>query len=119
MEDEHGIVYALFFPLKVVYMPSESTGYLSVAFMPWVFPRICEQQEFIIHADDVLLMTDVAPNMNEYYWDNLDHYINKVKVEEDKINEPVVQEEDDYQEEYDRLKEALEAAGLDKKKVYH
>ena len=60
MEDENGVVFALFNPLKVIYMPSETTGYLSIAFMPWVFPRICEQQEFIIHAEDVLLMNDVA-----------------------------------------------------------
>ena len=67
MEDENGVIYALFHPLKVVYVPSESTGYLTVAFMPRVFPRICEQQEFIIHSQDIMFMADVAPKMNEYY----------------------------------------------------
>lgn len=114
LEDENGIVYALFNPLKVIYMPSETTGYLSIAFMPWVFPRICEQQEFLIHAEDILLMNDVAQNMNDYYWDNLDHYQKKVMKDEDELNRKT-QGEDDFE----RLKEVLEQAGLDSKKVYH
>jgi hypothetical protein len=115
MEDENGIVYALFNPLKVIYMPSDTTGYLSIAFTPWVFPRICEIQEFIIHAEDVLLMTNVSSSMNEYYWDNLEHYNKKVLKEEDKINKDIQQ-----QESYDEIFEALEESGLlDNKKVYH
>lgn len=117
MEDENGVVFALFNPLKVIYMPSETTGYLSIAFMPWVFPRICEQQEFIIHAEDVLLMNDVAANMNDYYWDNLDHYQKKVMKDEDELNRNAQMEEPG--EDFERLKEALEQAGLDTKKVYH
>jgi len=34
MEDEDGIVYTLCHPLKVVYMTTETVGYLSVMFMP-------------------------------------------------------------------------------------
>lgn len=114
IEDENGIVYALFSPLKVIYMPSETTGYLSVAFTPWVFPRICEQQEFVIHSEDVLLMSDVSASMNTYYWENLEHYTKKVMKEEEKLNQQLAEDES-----YDRLKEALEEAELDTKKVYH
>lgn len=114
MEDENGVVYALFHPLKVIYMPSETTGYLSVAFTPWVFPRICEQQEFIIHAEDVMLVTDVSSSMNDYYWNNLEHYTKKVLKEEENLNQQYEEEES-----HDRLQEALEQAGLDNKKVYH
>ena len=114
MEDENGVIYALFHPLKVVYVPSESTGYLTVAFMPWVFPRICEQQEFIIHSQDILFMAEVAPKMNEYYWNNMDYYTKKVKAEEEELNKK--SEEEDA---FERLKEALEEAGLHSKKVYH
>lgn len=117
LEDESGILYTLFNPLKVVYLPSETSGYLSVAFTPWVFPRICDQQEFVLHAEDVLLVVDITDSMNSYYWDNLEHFQNRVKVEEDKINEEPVEEE--YQDDYDRLKQVLETLGLDKKKVYH
>ena len=114
MEDENGVIYALFHPLKVVYVPSETTGYLTVAFMPWVFPRICEQQEFIIHSQDILFMAEVAPKMNEYYWNNMDYYTKKVKAEEEELNKK--SEEEDA---FERLKEALEEAGLHSKKVYH
>ena len=114
MEDENGVIYALFHPLKVVYVPSETTGYLTVAFMPWVFPRICEQQEFIIHSQDILFMAEVAPKMNEYYWNNMDYYTKKVKAEEEELNKKSEEENA-----FERLKEALEEAGLHSKKVYH
>lgn len=74
-EDENGILYTLFHPLKVVYAQAESVGYLSVAFMPWVFPRICDQQEFVLHAEDVMLVANVTEKMNTYYWENLDYFL--------------------------------------------
>lgn len=114
MEDETGVIYTLFHPLKVVYVPSDTTGYLTIAFMPWVFPRICDQQEFVIHSEDILFIADVTPRMNNYYWDNLDYYSKKVTAEEEELN--TKSKTDDT---YERLKEALEQAGLDTKKVYH
>lgn len=114
MEDENGVIYALFHPLKVVYVPSETTGYLTVAFMPWVFPRLCEQQEFIIHSQDIMFMADVTPKMNEYYWTNMDYYTKKASAEEEKATQKAEQEDS-----FDKLKEALEEAGLYNKKVYH
>jgi hypothetical protein len=113
MEDENGVIYALFHPLKVVYVPSESTGYLTVAFMPWVFPRICEQQEFIIHSQDIMFMADVAPKMNEYYWTNMDYYTKRTAEEEKETQKA------EQQNSFDKLREALEEAGLYNKKVYH
>jgi hypothetical protein len=114
MEDESGVIYTLFHPLKVVYIPSETTGYLTVAFMPWVFPRLCDHQEFVIHSQDILFISNVATKMNEYYWENLDYYSKKVSVDEEKVNKQ--SQQDDALE---RLKEALYEAGLDSKKVYH
>ena len=113
MEDENGVIYALFHPLKVVYVPSESTGYLTVAFMPWVFPRICEQQEFIIHSQDIMFMADVAPKMNEYYWTNMEYYTKRTAEEEKETQKA------EQQDSFDKLREALEEAGLYNKKVYH
>lgn len=70
-EDENGIIYLLMNPLKVVYMPT-NTGHLQVAFMPWVFPKICDHQEFTIHAEDVLIISNVSEYMNDYYWNNIE-----------------------------------------------
>ena len=114
MEDESGVIYTLFHPLKVVYVPSETSGYLTVAFMPWVFPRLCEQQEFTIHSHDIMFMADVTPKMNEYYWNNMDYYTKKASAEEEKATQKAEQEDS-----FDRLREALEEAGLYNKKVYH
>ena len=114
-EDEDGILYTLFHPLKVVYMPSESVGYLSVAFMPWVFPRICDQQEFVIHAEDVLMVADVAEKMNIYYWENVDLYTKRDKERE--VEEPPVQEEEIEQENMNDILEALQ--NLANKRTYH
>ena len=114
MEDETGVTYTLFHPLKVVYIPSDTTGYLTVAFMPWVFPRLCEQQEFVIHSQDILFISDVTKKMNTYYWENIDYYAKKVSVEEEEANK-----KSEQQDTFERLKEALKEAGLDSKKVYH
>ena len=93
-EDEKvGLLYHLVNPLKVVYVPTGS-GFIQVAFMPWVFGKICDHQEFTIHGDDVLLISDVSDYMNEYYWENYDTYTNKT--------EPQPPQEEEEQEEIDR-----------------
>ena len=72
-EDDKGILYTLFRPLKVVYVPAEREGYVAVAFTPWVFSSLCDNHEFFIHAEDVLIVTDASEKMNTYYWENVDH----------------------------------------------
>lgn len=96
-EDEDGIVYTLCHPLKVFYTPTDTQGYLSVMFMPWVFPRICDEQIFVIHAEDVLLINDVSERMNIYYWDSVDTYMEKSKKYN--VEQPEIQEEPDMSEE--------------------
>lgn len=87
-EDEHGILYTLFHPLKLVYVPSEETGYVSIAFMPWVFPRICDDQTFSLHAEDVMMVNDISQKMNIYYWESVDSYLTMSKnVEQEQIQE--------------------------------
>ena len=107
-EDDSGISYTVFHPLKVVYMPTES-GYLSVSFMPWIFPSISDQQEFVIHAEDVMLLTDVTDKMNKYYWESVTTYMSK----DEKDKEPPSSSED----EYELLKRAIEHLGL--KRTFH
>jgi len=97
------INYILVNPLKVVYMPSQQgSAYLQVAFIPWVFTRICSEQEFIIHAEDVITMSNVSSYMEEYYWKNMDHFISK--------DEDVSTENEELEtEEETSLEELLEA----------
>jgi hypothetical protein len=110
MEDEDGIVYTLCHPLKVVYMPTETTGYLSVMFMPWVFPKICDEQIFTIHAEDVLLMTDVSEKMNIYYWDSVRTYTEKSEVSNSE-SEPQEEIEMTEEEEFELYTKIMEKLG--------
>lgn len=110
-EDEDGIVYTLCHPLKVVYTPTDTAGYLSVMFMPWVFPRICNEQIFTIHAEDVLLITDVSERMNIYYWDSVNTYTDKARELDNDIppeenEESGMTEEEEY-ELYNKIMEQL------------
>lgn len=107
------IDYMIINPLKVVYMPSQQgSSYLQVAFMPWVFSRICEEQEFLIHAEDVITMGNVTEKMAEYYWNNIDHFTSKGQEElfEDSEEEPTEEEAT-----LESLLEALKSA----RRTYH
>ena len=112
--DENQIDYMLFNPLKVVYIPSDKgAAYLQVAFMPWVFTRICSEQEFLIHAEDVVTMANVSNYMEEYYWKNMDFFLSKDDKEE--IVEPETEGESPIDEE--GLQEILQA--LKTTRTYH
>ena len=111
--DDNIITYALIQPLKIVYIPStKGTAYLQVAFMPWVFTRICEEQEFMIHAEDIMTMGRVSEKMEEYYWSNLDHFTGK----EEPVEE-IDSTEEDSSEELD-LEKLLEAV-KNSRRTYH
>lgn len=106
-EDEDGILYTVFNPLRVVYIDSEREGYTAIAFSHWVFTGLCEQQEFVIHAEDVMLIADLSEKMNKHYWDYLERDNDiKEKSRMDKIKEAA---ELGYDEDLDMIT----------KKVYH
>lgn len=94
-EDENGVLYLLINPLKVIYVQSLHHNYISVSFTPWVFPKICDHQEFMVHADDVLLISNVSEKMNEHYWGNLDSLEQKVSEDtpEPEKDKPEMEEE--------------------------
>ena len=82
--DSTGDYITVINPLKAMYVPATSTGYLQIAFMPWVYPRICSNQEFSISMNEVLLCCEVSSYMNEYYWDSIDTYITEQKEKKEK-----------------------------------
>ena len=114
IEDETGVTYTLFRPLKVVYIPSDAIGYLTVAFMPWVFPKVTASQEFTIMPEDVLLISIASEKMNKYYWENLEYYMNMF---EGKDETPTVdpEPEHDESEHLDNILEMIKSA----KRTYH
>lgn len=112
MDDD--ISYMLINPLKVVYIPHERGGALQVAFMPWVFPRIVERQEFIISREEVLIISQVSDSMCKYYWDSIHNYLNTKEYEE-----PVHEDEpeDELEVENEDLNELIEA--MKQRRTYH
>ena len=112
MGDDDNLCYLLINPLKLVYVESRSPGYVQIAFMPWVFPKICDKQEFTIDSNDVILITEITEKMNGYYWDNIEtfeNYKNTGKI--------VAEEEETQAEEYEAIKEMLE--GMANKRTLH
>lgn len=109
MEDEDGIVYTLCHPLKVVYTPIDTVGSLSVMFMPWVFPKICDEQIFTIHAEDVMLISDVSEKMNIYYWESVDIYTEKSEksLETKQVNEETGKTDEEEYELYNKIMEHM------------
>jgi hypothetical protein len=107
-EDDKGIMYMVVNPLKVVYVESQYEGYLSISFMPWVFSKIVDHQEFMIHADDVLLISDVSEKMNIYYWENFNAIYGKSVTSPEQHEDTINQES---------LEEIMRE--LNEKKVYH
>lgn len=82
-------LYVLVNPLKVLYTISETHG-VSIALMQWVFPRICDKQEFPVYSNDIITMCSPSKQMTTYYWNVLNKFsIPKLSKHEE--------EEDDYE----------------------
>jgi hypothetical protein len=113
--DEDIDTYLLINPYKVLYMPSGDRGTVQIAFMPWVFSRICDKQEFMISIEDVLLMSDVSEYMIKYYWDTMDGPQEK---EEEEITPEEEQELNDLEGE-NFVNNLLNYLGVNGKRTLH
>jgi hypothetical protein len=112
-QDDHGRYFVLINPLKALYMTSSrGIGYMQVAFMPWVYPKLSRTQEFSIYDEEVLLYQEASEYMEEYYWNSIEQL---TSVPEEK--EPI----DEMEETREKIRQVLEELGLDdpEKKVYH
>lgn len=105
--DDETLNYMLINPYKIMYMDTANRGYVQVAFMPWVFSRICDKQEFIIKEDDVVVINDVSDYMVQYYWNSIDG-----SQQEEQASEP-------EEEKMDNLSEILESLGIASKRTLH
>lgn len=108
IEEDNKEYYLLIHPQKIVYMPSTKSGYIQMALMPWVFPRVCDHQEFTIDKNDVIMISCISEKMNEYYWDT---------VSDDTVSAEITQESEQDKEE-DILQDILEQL-RDSKRTFH
>lgn len=93
LETDDILMYMLINPLKVTYVESSRSGYMTIAFMHWVFPNICEHQEFTVHAEDVLTIAHVSEKMNEYYKSNLESLKEMPSEVEEQSEQPTEDDE--------------------------
>jgi len=108
LEDENGLVYNLIAPLKVIYLPTNGNSF-QIAFMPFIFSKICSNQEFQINSDDVLIISEVSNYTSTYYMDNV-HLLTKDQEEPD---HSIPQQEDEGED----LSELIQA--LANGRTYH
>lgn len=64
-------------PMKILCMPSNKPGYVTLSLMQWIFKKITEDQEFNIFSRDILTMSKPNPNLKEYYAETVDYFNRK------------------------------------------
>jgi hypothetical protein len=69
--------------------------------MQWVFFRICENQDFILYPNDLVTMNKTADEMEDYYWQSVEHF----QGSKDKIEKNTHYEEDGVLNQNDLLSE--------------
>jgi hypothetical protein len=116
VEEDNKEYYLLINPVKIVYIPSSRSGYVQLALMPWVFPRVCDHQEFTIEKSDVIITSEVSEKMNKYYWETVN---DTDDVNFEKNADASEENLEQTQEEMDKLAEILEQLGLEGKRTFH
>jgi hypothetical protein len=81
--------------------------------MPWVFPKICSNQEFTISKEDVIMLSMVSDGMNEYYWSSVEQI-------EKRVSDSLSLGESATDEEMEALDEIMDELNrLDVKRTFH
>ena len=104
VQNDDNTHYILHNPMKVVYQIGGARASLSVSLMQWVFSRICENQDFIIYPTDILTMNKTTGDMEDYYWESVDHFVrSKEKLEKNTVFDDPVEEQNDLLSEIQTL----------------
>lgn len=69
--DDKDEKYTIINPLKLVYLIGERPGSMMLSLIEWIFPRICDKQEFEVFTSDVLTIGIPTDDMIKYYFDSL------------------------------------------------
>jgi hypothetical protein len=70
------------YPLKLLYTPSLTSGYLSISMMQWIFTRVSKNQAFDIDQVNVLVMSPADDDLKEHYEKTIISYQNRVDDDE-------------------------------------
>lgn len=104
VQNDDNTHYVLHNPMKVVYQIGGARASLTVSLMQWVFSRICANQDFIIYPTDILTMNKTTDDMEDYYWESVDHFTrSKEKLEKNTVFDDAVEEQNDLLSEIQNL----------------
>lgn len=92
-------------PLKIIYIPGDKPGSLSLSLIEWVFFRISPKQQFQVYPEDVVTVTEIGDEITDYYFEAL-HKLETATITKKEIvtshedveesNEPPSEEEIEY-----------------------
>lgn len=71
VKNEKDDYYQFINPLKIIYMLGQKNGSVSLSLVEWIFPRICETQEFQVYPSDVVTMGQCTNELTDYYYEAL------------------------------------------------
>ena len=64
-------------PMKILCMPSNKQGFVTLSLMQWIFKKITDEQEFNIFSRDILTMSKPNSSLKEYYTETVDYFNEK------------------------------------------
>ena len=87
-------VFKLTNPMKVIYMINNKEG-IHIALVNWIFSKVSPAEEFYIDPSDVLVLSSVNPELEEYYVKVLqaEHKEKEEESEEESIDKSLEGEE--------------------------
>jgi hypothetical protein len=120
-EGEAGNYYVFMNPLKIIYSLNQKPGYLSVSLMQWIFPKICDKQEFVIYPNDVMTIAPPSDNMLTYYYASLER-MNEVQFhygeDDGEYDEDEIPSEDISEEDLNYVNKLIDEIKNNKKRLH-
>ena len=115
-----GESYIFINPLRIIYNVNPKNGNAIVALMQWVFPRICDKQEFRIYSADIITMCDPSESMKKYYTKSLNSFDDLISNTNAKMIDQYDEEDEDdpTDEELEEIAEMLNEIKNKKRKLH-
>lgn len=107
-------------PMKLLYMMGKRPGSLGISLVQWVFPKICEKQEFTVDRQNITAISDASDKIAGYYWDSLSavdhlHLISNQSAEQFLVEDGAEENPD----ELELLNNMLKSMKSNQKRTYH
>lgn len=71
IKDDKEEYYLLVNPLKIVYLTNDKKGSIMLSFIEWVFPKICDKQQFKIYPNNIVVISQASSKIEDYYYESI------------------------------------------------